>query len=809
MLRNVALLFLAVTVLGAEIPPVPSADGLDVFPAWRAVTDDASARNAIVSFAEPPSCIATGAVRLDAGLPKLPDAARANWDIRVPCDLRNASGVQFDFYCSNLAPFSGFSFYFKSGDGWYAATFSPRRSGRWERITVFKNATTSEGQASGWASVSVFRVSGWLVDGDRPNVTCALANFAPVGGVPEIAVVRADSQLATAGTEANGISHYAATVSATLERLGVPSVQMADTDLRDAGMLGRVKLVILPYNHNLPEEAVTVLREFVGRGGKLMAFYVLSEPVAAMLGLRVTELFRLPNGHRFAGFAKHGRGLAGQPDFAVQGSWIAHSVEPRDGIETEVLANWRDDGGNDTGRPAIVKTPAGFFVGHVWLGGNDNGSDRLMQALVGSCIETVWKDCAVSAYGRIGKTAASYDLAELRSQLPDRLSGPIAELWSRGEALRASAKADLDAGRWIEATDKSNESAKLFVQAWLRDFPARPDEHRAFWCHSAWGLGGGRDWDASVKFLKENGFNAILPNLAWGATAFYPSKVLEEDKSVADGRDALAECIAACHKYGVKLHIWKVCYNLGGYASADLVERLRAAGRLQRGFDADGKNRARWLCPSHPENQRQEIEAMVELAQRPVDGIHFDYIRYPDENTCFCDGCRARFEQRLGRKLDNWPKVVRQDQETAKAWHKFRQDQISLVVRGVAERVRKLPRRVEISAAVFRNAKSDPVTVGQDWRLWCEQGWLDFVCPMDYVDSPEVFRSMVASQGKACGKARLYPGIGMSCWKDPCDPMNLAMQIKMIRAEGYGGFTVFNFDRYAERVLPELGLREK
>jgi Uncharacterized protein conserved in bacteria len=192
-----------------------------------------------------------------------------------------------------------------------------------------------------------------------------------------------------------------------------------------------------------------------------------------------------------------------------------------------------------------------------------------------------------------------------------------------------------------------------------------------------------------------------------------------------------------------------------------------------------------------------------------LDGIHFDYIRYPDENTCFCDGCRARFEQRLGRKLDNWPKVVRQDQETAKAWHKFRQDQISLVVRGVAERVRKLPRRVEISAAVFRNAKSDPVTVGQDWRLWCEQGWLDFVCPMDYVDSPEVFRSMVASQGKACGKARLYPGIGMSCWKDPCDPMNLAMQIKMIRAEGYGGFTVFNFDRYAERVLPELGLREK
>ena len=41
-------------------------------------------------------------------------------------------------------------------------------------------------------------------------------------------------------------------------------------------------------------------------------------------------------------------------------------------------------------------------------------------------------------------------------------------------------------------------------------------------------------------------------------------------------------------------------------------------------------------------------DAMCELARMGVDGIHFDYIRYPDSGHCFCSGCRARFEAFAG-----------------------------------------------------------------------------------------------------------------------------------------------------------------
>ena len=37
--------------------------------------------------------------------------------------------------------------------------------------------------------------------------------------------------------------------------------------------------------------------------------------------------------------------------------------------------------------------------------------------------------------------------------------------------------------------------------------------------------------------------------------------------------------------------------------------------------------------------------------------------------------------------------------------------------------------QLDLSAAVFRNWSTDRDSVGQDWKLWCERGYLDFLCP--------------------------------------------------------------------------------
>jgi len=84
-------------------------------------------------------------------------------------------------------------------------------------------------------------------------------------------------------------------------------------------------------------------------------------------------------------------------------------------------------------------------------------------------------------------------------------------------------------------------------------------------------------------------------------------------------------------------------------------------------------------------------------------------------------------------------------------WLDWRRSNITAVVRAVAEQARALKPRLKISAAVFRDWPRDRDNVGQDWKLWCDRGWLDFVCPMDYTSSHRQFenRSGVRSSGPA------------------------------------------------------------
>ena len=313
------------------------------------------------------------------------------------------------------------------------------------------------------------------------------------------------------------------------------------------------------------------------------------------------------------------------------------------------------------------------------------------------------------------------------------------------------------------------------------------------------------DWDHAIKLLADNGFTAVLPNMLWGGVAFYQSDVLPASATVSEKGDQIELCLAACKKYGVQCHIWKVNYNMGWATDKAFVAQKKAEGRTQVNYD--GSPNDRWLCPSHPENQKLEIESMLEVARKyDVDGLHFDYIRYPDREGCFCPGCRARFETAIERKVNNWPADVRNDEDLASKWLDFRRQQITTVVAAVAERARQIRPGIKISAAVFPNWPADRDTVGQDWKLWCQQGYLDFVCPMDYTASGSHFQHLIQQQLAWAGKVPCYPGIGLSTWSDPTDICRLIEQINVTRQLKTGGFTIFNYGpTEATQVLPLLG----
>ncbi len=719
----------------APIPPPPAADANTVALALGAqqASGGLIARDVNFSGTNPP--------------------ARASWDFTVSCDLRLRSGVQFDFFCDDLEQFSSFSCYFRSGDGWYHGTFAPEENGAWQRVTVLKSACSLEGKPQGWGNITALRISGWRAGTGRTRV--ALANVAEAGGRPDVAVVYADSLAATRGAaEAKSCLTFAGTLAASLRAIGVEPVVMADTDLSEAA-LAHVAAVALPYNPSLATNALAGLRAAVAQGKRVFACYAQPREVLDLLGVRLVGGGRRPGDEGLApiaGFLRTGAGLAGQPAFSPQASWMTQTPARTNGVE--VLAEWADGHRASLGIPALVRTRAGLYMSHVWLGGVDGEPAALMRAIV--------RDLAPSLVGKVAVHEA-------------------------------------------DARRRADE-----MRAWLANQPSRPGEHRAFWCHSARGMGGDRDWDGTVRFLRDNGFNALIANLCWGGVAFYDSKVLPVANDVARRGDAFAQCRAACRTYGVKMHVWKVCWNMGGSTGKAFERQMVAAGRTQ--VDAKGKALTRWLCPSHPENQQLEIDAMLELAHKGADGVHFDYIRYPGETSCFCDGCRARFAATLTAEqtgaLTNWPGAVYGAGAPLKReWTAFRAGNISRVVQEVSRRVRAETPGVQVSAALFGNPARDPETIAQDWPRWCREGWLDFACNMDYVESAALFRSQVRAQLAAAGKTPLYPGIGLSCWEnDGRDAVRLAKQIAAARSLGLGGFTVFNLDRRAERALPLLRL---
>jgi uncharacterized lipoprotein YddW (UPF0748 family) len=369
----------------------------------------------------------------------------------------------------------------------------------------------------------------------------------------------------------------------------------------------------------------------------------------------------------------------------------------------------------------------------------------------------------------------------------------------RGQAVELAA-----AGKWGESIAAAGKAREAMIDALCLAQTAAAGEHRGIWCHSAFGLPG-RTWDQTVKVLADNGFTAVLPNMLWGGVAFYESDVLPVAPEVKRQGDQIAQCLAACRKYGVQCHVWKVNFNMGWQTPKDFAQRMKAEGRTQ--VRPNGAGNDQWLCPSHPDNRKLEIDAMVEVVRKyAVDGVHFDYIRYPGMEGCYCKGCRERFEKAIGHAAAHWPADVGPRGELYEKWLDFRRDQITAVVAGVAEQARKVRPGVKISAAVFSNWAADRDGVGQDWKLWCQRGYMDFVCPMDYTEHDSQLESMVSRQLPWAGGVPCYPGIGVSCWADPTDIARVIEQVRVTRRQKTGGFTIFNLDApVATEILPLLG----
>ena len=726
---------------------------------------------------------------------------RAGWDRKVDLDLSRSRGVEFEFCCADPGPIAHLSMYFRSGAGWYVEAFRPGASNVWRTVRIDRSGMETEGKPAGWDSITAIRICAWR-DGET-DTEFRLRDLRTAGSLGDdvrVAIVRGGPAPGRSREDAAEAEVYAAAVADVFDEAGIPTLSIAEAEAK-ASLLRRAGLVVLPYNPSMPDRAAGEIADYLRGGGRLLAFYVLPDLLCPLVGIRAGTHVKAKQPGQFSTIQFDEGAVPGAPSAACQESWNIVDVRPVDGA-ARVLARWADDEGRSTDYPAVVGSSNGLLMTHVLLPGDAANKRRMVTAMAGFLEPRVWQQAAESALENAGRLGGYRGFREAVEAIGNGSSNALADVAS-ARRLHEETESLIAAGLYLEACSKADEVGRLLKLGYCRAQTPLRGEFRAFWCHSAFGVNG-MDWESAVRNLADNGFTAILPNMLWGGAAYYDSSVLPVVPAVRKNGDPLAECLAACRRHGLQMHVWKVNWNLGACAPRNLVGDLRRAKRLQE--DAAGKEEP-WLCPSHPENQKMEIDAMVEVARKyAVDGLHFDYIRYPDSAHCFCAGCKERFEKALAVRVGRFPDDVRSGPLKTQ-WLQWRRDNITTVVRAVSEQARAVRPGLKISAAVFSDWSTVRDTLGQDWKLWCEKGYLDFVCPMDYVPEDDHFESLVAKQTAWAGGVPCYPGIGASSSRSQLPPERVIDQIRITRRYATKGFVIFNYGvNEARNLVPCLGM---
>jgi len=141
-------------------------------------------------------------------------------------------------------------------------------------------------------------------------------------------------------------------------------------------------------------------------------------------------------------------------------------------------------------------------------------------------------------------------------------------------------------------------------------------------------------------------------------------------------------------------------------------------------------------------------------------------------------------------------------------WREFRQQGINRLVAEVMSGS-KPPPQTQVSAAVYPN-KEAAKRVLQDWYSWLENGKIDFVVPMAYVNSnPPLLLDMTewATQVPG-GLTHLIPGLASADFDQDNEPRksidDIVTEINIVKTGGASGVVLFSLDYMDDEILQGL-----
>ena len=246
---------------------------------------------------------------------------------------------------------------------------------------------------------------------------------------------------------------------------------------------------------------------------------------------------------------------------------------------------------------------------------------------------------------------------------------------------------------------------------------------------------------AILDRLQKANINTILLQTRIRATTIYPSQYEPWDGCLSGfpgkspGYDALQFAINECHKRGMEVHAWVVTIPVGKWNSYGCRQLRKRFPRLIKQIDQDG-----YMDPEATQTGCYLAEMCREIVQRyDVDGIHIDYIRYPE----------------------TWKFRIGKDQARGN---------ITRIVEKIHQAVKKEKPWVKMSCSPI--GKFDDLSrywshgwnaytkVAQDAQAWLKDGLMDELFPMMYFRGDQFFPFAIDWKEHSYGKI-IAPGLGI------------------------------------------------
>lgn len=247
--------------------------------------------------------------------------------------------------------------------------------------------------------------------------------------------------------------------------------------------------------------------------------------------------------------------------------------------------------------------------------------------------------------------------------------------------------------------------------------------------------------------------------------AWFPSEVGDPKPFLACskkvGTDPFKLIIKEAHKNGIKVHAWLNMLSLSDNKNAPMLKKygpeILTRNTEQKYRIEDYKIDNQYFLEPGDTRVRKELITMVgEILNRykNLDGIQFDYIRYPDRNPRYgyTKINMDRFKRNTGRKVIN---------EDDQLWRQWKRDQVTELLKMLINEAKSIRPDIEISATGCMPYIRAYEEAFQDWPMWLRRNMVSFVTIMSYSKETPVFEKYYKDiQRRVVNFNRVNIGVG-------------------------------------------------